>query len=575
MCCHPRADAPKLVSPAPPSRSLGPAAAATAQDGPRRERVLYRDGHEGRLLLDGPWLFRLDPATPASARACRPRPRPRAGARSACRTTTTPRTSPTRASAAPSAGTARTSGPARRALGLPLRVGQLPRAGVPERPRDRPAHRRRHAVRVYAPRLIRGVNRLVVRVDNRRVPSDFPAVRDLGPNRRPSGGWWNYGGLLREVYLRAVVRASTSSVHVDPRLPCRACPATVRTRVRVRNADAVARVVSVDRGDRAAPARSSDGARPRARPAGRSTARTEVRVPAPVGAGRPPALRRAPARDRSGRRGRGLRPRDRDPVGASVSPDGRAAAQRPADQLPRRGAARGRPPTAGPRWWNEDRERHRRRGAQELGANLLRTHYPLHPGFQELADRRGLLVWSEIPMFRMKHARGGRGARAPRSPCCGRTSSPTATTRPCCCGRSATSSSRRRPTSVERGYVSAAARAARALDPSRPVAWGIEGVRTEACRAVWASVDVLGVSRLLRLVPHEARPAFGSRGRTSTACAPATRARRSSSRSSAPRPTATGPRGEGDVRVPARLHALPLGADRRDVRTWPGRPTGR
>ena len=43
-----------------------------------------------------------------------------------------------------------------------------------------------------------GVNRLIVRVDDRRSPSDLPPG--------PGGGWWNYGGILREVYLRAVQR---------------------------------------------------------------------------------------------------------------------------------------------------------------------------------------------------------------------------------------------------------------------------------------------------------------------------------------------------------------------------------
>jgi glycosyl hydrolase family 2 len=41
-----------------------------------------------------------------------------------------------------------------------------------------------------------GVNRLVIRVDSRR------DRRSLPPG--PLGGWWNYGGILREVYLRPV-----------------------------------------------------------------------------------------------------------------------------------------------------------------------------------------------------------------------------------------------------------------------------------------------------------------------------------------------------------------------------------
>ena len=69
--------------------------------------------------------------------------------------------------------------------------------------------------------------------------------------------------------------------------------------------------------------------------------------------------------------------------------------------------------------------------AKELGATVLRTHYPLHPYTHELADRLGLLIWSEIPVYTVRDAgpqgaggaaAGGRGADAA-------TSRPTRTTR--------------------------------------------------------------------------------------------------------------------------------------------------
>jgi beta-glucuronidase len=48
-----------------------------------------------------------------------------------------------------------------------------------------------------------GVTRLIVRVDDRRTPWDFPPG--------PGVGWWGLGGILREVYLRARCRSQTSS----------------------------------------------------------------------------------------------------------------------------------------------------------------------------------------------------------------------------------------------------------------------------------------------------------------------------------------------------------------------------
>ena len=45
---------------------------------------------------------------------------------------------------------------------------------------------------------------------------------------------------------------------------------------------------------------------------------------------------------------------------------------------------------------------------------MLRTHYPLHPYTHELADRLGLLIWSEIPVYRVK-TRGPQGAVGARA----------------------------------------------------------------------------------------------------------------------------------------------------------------
>ena len=66
----------------------------------------------------------------------------------------------------------------------------------------------------------RRVNRLVVRVDSRRLPTDFPPA-GLSTTGVPTGGWWNYGGLLREVYLRAVDDVDFNTVVVRPNLAVR------------------------------------------------------------------------------------------------------------------------------------------------------------------------------------------------------------------------------------------------------------------------------------------------------------------------------------------------------------------
>src|SRR3954454_2134206 len=79
-----------------------------------------------------------------------------------------------------------------------------------------------------------GVNRLVIRIDNRRSPTDFPPS-NLNPKGLPTGGWWNYGGILREVYLRRVDQVDFSTVRVTPNLPCGSCNATVDFQTVIRN----------------------------------------------------------------------------------------------------------------------------------------------------------------------------------------------------------------------------------------------------------------------------------------------------------------------------------------------------
>ena len=39
---------------------------------------------------------------------------------------------------------------------------------------------------------------------------------------------------------------------------------------------------------------------------------------------------------------------------------------------------------------------------RDLGANMTRSHYPLHPLALELADRYGIVVWSEVPVYQMR-----------------------------------------------------------------------------------------------------------------------------------------------------------------------------
>jgi len=39
---------------------------------------------------------------------------------------------------------------------------------------------------------------------------------------------------------------------------------------------------------------------------------------------------------------------------------------------------------------------------RELGATMTRSHYPMHPLALELADRAGIVVWAEVPVYQMR-----------------------------------------------------------------------------------------------------------------------------------------------------------------------------
>src|SRR5204863_3940847 len=41
---------------------------------------------------------------------------------------------------------------------------------------------------------------------------------------------------------------------------------------------------------------------------------------------------------------------------------------------------------------------------QSLGATITRTHYPLSEDFLERADRAGIFVWEEIPVYQLGEA---------------------------------------------------------------------------------------------------------------------------------------------------------------------------
>ena len=337
-----------------------------------------------------------------------------------------------------------------------------------------------------------GVNRLVVRVDNRRLPTDFPPTTYTRTNE-PRGGWWNYGGIVREVYLERVDRIDFERVIVRPSVPCPTCPVSVRLVTAVRNVSNRRQRVRVRANFGGLGVRMGTVA---IGPGRRRTLSRRIPVAGPhLWTPSTPFLypvtfaASAAARGGFSRAARyvvhtGLR-------SIRVRADGRLLLNGLPVNL-RGVAVHDDLPGKGPAWNDADRAQTIRQ-IKDTGATLVRSHYPLSPSFHEMADRAGLLIWSEVPVYRMN------------------TGYLYASTR-----RAAVDEVRRNILDNEnhpsvmvwsignelkdtvprlvRKYISAAARVAKGLDPSRPVGMAIEGHPLAACRQGYGPLNVLGLN---------------------------------------------------------------------------------
>jgi beta-glucuronidase len=245
--------------------------------------------------------------------------------------------------------------------------------------------------------LRRGRNRLVVRVSSRRSRTDLSHWRAYG-----GGGWWNFGGLGREVYLRPVDTVDIEDLAVVPKLRCVRCTARVDVSMAVRNLSRRARSVRLALALRGR-GRSSQRIElsPR-RIDGNSTReiRTSFRIRNPR-LWRPgrPSLYKLTATAGVGSMRRSAFVRNFGVRKLERRRDGRVYLNGRKLQL--RGASLHEDhPTSGAALTSRQRT-DLVRDLRRLGATAARAHYPLHPAFMEAFDRRGILVWNEAPIYQL------------------------------------------------------------------------------------------------------------------------------------------------------------------------------
>jgi beta-glucuronidase len=325
-----------------------------------------------------------------------------------------------------------------------------------------------------------GVNRLIVRVDHRRNREDLP--------QGPSGGWWNFGGLLREVYLRAAARADISNVMVRPLLPCPTCPATVQEQALIRNVTTAPQTVTL--------AGSYGGARVnfgRATIAPHSswTAAAAVRINHPrLWSIDNPQLYRA-SLTLSDARGVHLGGyvtysgiRSITVVHGRLELNGRLLNLRGAafhEQDVVEGAALDSAHLQRLMSWE-----------REIGAHVIRAHYPLNPQIFEMADRYGILIWSEIPVWRVDSPHLADPVVLAKAHAMLTSNILTNQNHPSVMLWSVANELTTPADPPEGAYLAGAAALAHKLDPTRPVGMAISDWPGVGCQRAYRPLDVLG-----------------------------------------------------------------------------------
>jgi beta-glucuronidase len=465
---------------------------AVAADVPSA-KTLYHDGPSGRYLVDGQWWFRLDSADQGVRRRF-------------YRQTSTAGWSPVTVPNVWNAGDDSQAsmqgsvGWYRKDFELPDKSAALAWAMRFESVNYR-TRVYLNGVEIgrnagaYIPFTIRlkglkrqGVNRLVVRVDSRRKPTDFPPS-GLSTTGGATGGWWNYGGIQREVYLEKLDTVSFNTVRVLPSLACAACPADIDFTLALENVTSSARTIRatatygarrINLGTRRISAGEAELFTRRmriAKPRLWSPSRPylyPVKITVTSGA-RTVATYSLESGVRSIKVLHGHLYLNGKPLhfrGVGVHEDTRA-----------QGFAVDN--TFRERLVNE---------ARALGATVLRTHYPLHPYIHELADRDGLLIWSEIPVYAVKTLYLRRESVRALAAQEMRRNVETNLNHPSVMLWSVGNELSSRPGPVQGDYIKRASQIAKDIDPTRPTGIAFAGYPSAGCQTEYAPLDVIGVN---------------------------------------------------------------------------------
>ncbi|MDQ6775133.1 MAG: hypothetical protein M3071_02695 [Actinomycetota bacterium] len=458
---------------------------------PPTQGALYRDGQTDRYLLGGTWLYQADPSDVGLAQAWQ----------------SNPSTSGWTGVTVPNAYNAGQLTPPSMAgyVGWYRRDFTVPPGAFPKYVKKTDQHwivnfqsvnysmtvwlngrRIGSHTGAYLPfefdvtGLRSGVNRLVVRIDNRRGPSDFPPG--------PGGQWWNYGGLLEEVYLRAVAGGDISQVQVRPVLPCPTCAAKIDEQALIRNLTGAPLAVRLHGFYGGVPLDFGQATiAPHA--TWTATATATIRHPSLWAPGHP-TLYRATLNltDAKGRSLGGYLDysgiRSITVKGGRLELNGRLLNLRGFnlhDQAMATGAA-----------MSVARMGQLLGYARSLGADAIRVHYPIPQAMMEMADEQGILVWSEIPVYQLRPVELTDPSVIARALALLKVNILANQNHPSVMVWSIGNELRSPASYAEANYIARASALSRQLDPTRPVALAVSAWPGLACQPAYAPLGVIG-----------------------------------------------------------------------------------
>ena len=336
----------------------------------------------------------------------------------------------------------------------------------------------------------KGVNRLIVRVDNELGPGDLPAG-PYGTTGTPAvGGWWNYGGILGDVYLRPVQEANLEQVIVRPELPCPTCAATIDEQALVHNVETPPQRVRL---------RGSFGGLPidfgtaTIAPGATWTAHADLRIAHPrLWAPGSPTLYRASV-TLSGSSGQQLAGyvtysgiRSIKVVNGLLELNGR--------QLHLRGVGLQEQNVTTGGALSPAQIEQLIAWVREVGADLIRVQYPADPLLEELADRYGILIWSEIPVYQVQPKYLALASTVALAHTMLEDNILDNENHPSILLWSVGNELATPADPSETAYIAGAAKLAHQLDPTRPVGLAVEGWPGVPCQAAYAPLDVIGLN---------------------------------------------------------------------------------